>query len=41
MGMNKADGIQDDDKSLFKTFLEAVDGKSRGRLPSEFDDDTE
>lgn len=41
MGMNKADGLQDDDKNLFKTFLEAVDGNSRGKLPSEFDGDTE
>jgi hypothetical protein len=41
LGMNKADGLQDDDKSLFETFLKAVDGNSRGRLPSEFDDDTE
>jgi hypothetical protein len=41
MGMNKADGLQDDDKSLFETFLKAVDGNSRGRLPSEFDEDTE
>jgi len=41
MGMNKADGLQDDDKNLFKSFLEAVDGKSRGRLPSEFEEDKE
>ena len=41
MGMNKADGLQDDDKALFKDFLESVDGKTRGRLPSEFEDDEE
>jgi phage terminase small subunit len=41
MGMNKADGLQDDDKNLFKSFLEAVDGDSRGRLPSEFEGDKE
>ena len=41
MGMNKADGLQDDDKSLFESFLKAVDGNSRGRLPSEFDEDKE
>jgi len=41
MGMNKADGLQDDDKALFKDFLESVDGKTRGKLPSEFEDDDE
>jgi phage terminase small subunit len=41
MGMNKADGLQDDDRALFKDFLESVDGKTRGRLPSEFEDDEE
>ena len=41
MGMNKADGLQDDDKALFKSFLESVDGKTRGKLPSEVEDDDE
>jgi phage terminase small subunit len=41
MGMNKADGLQDDDRALFKDFLESVDGKTRGKLPSEFEDDDE
>jgi hypothetical protein len=41
MGMNKADGLQDDDKSLFESFLKAVDGNTRGKLPSEFDEDKE
>jgi len=39
MGMNKADGLQDDDKALFESFLKSVDGNSRGKLPSEFEED--
>jgi hypothetical protein len=41
MGMNKADGLQDDDKALFESFLKSVDGNSRGKLPSEFEEDKE
>ena len=41
MGMNKADGLQDDDKALFQDFLKSVDGNSRGKLPSEFEEDKE
>lgn len=41
MGMNKADGLQDKDADLFKSFLTSIDGKSRGVLPSELEEDTE
>lgn len=41
MGMNKADGLQDDDRNLFQSFLKSVDGRTRGKLPSEFEDDKE
>jgi phage terminase small subunit len=41
LGMNKADGLQDEDRDLFKDFLSSIDGESRGTLPSEMSEDTE
>lgn len=41
LGMNKADGLQDEDRDLFKDFLSSIDGESRGTLPSEMTEDTE
>jgi phage terminase small subunit len=41
LGMNKSPELNDTDKDLFKGFLESIDGKSRGMLPSELEEDTE
>lgn len=38
LGMNKMSELTDDQANMFKSFLESIDGKSRGVLPSEIDD---
>lgn len=39
LGMNKLANLTDESADLFKSFLESIDGKSRGRLPAEIEDD--
>ena len=39
LGMNKAAELTDKDSDLFKDFLTSIDGKSRGILPSQMQDE--
>ena len=41
LGMNKMPSLGDDEKELFKSFLESIDGDSRGTLPAELEDAAE
>jgi len=39
LGMNKAPELSENDTNLFRGFLESIDGSTRGKLPSELDED--
>jgi phage terminase small subunit len=39
LGMHKMGDLGDDTTNLFRSFLESIDGKSRGVLPSEMEDE--
>jgi hypothetical protein len=41
LGMHKIGDLSDNTMDLFQNFLESIDGKSRGVLPSEMDEDEE